>query len=91
MKIPSLNNQNELTWKCKLFGCKDELMPIIWQEPGEKHGIKGFSFATATRTLLTYTFHGCRWCMNFRKVFEDEEEICPKWLCDCEVCEKKSL
>ncbi len=91
MKFPSLKNENPRTWKCKIFGCNDEELPLIWQEPGEKHGIKGWSFATATRTLTTYIVRGCKWCRNYRTIFGDVDEIWPKWLCDCEICEKSRV
>jgi hypothetical protein len=86
VKWPSLDNENPKTWRCKLFGCRSEELPLVWQESGEKHGIKGFSFATATKTLISYTFKGCMWCGNFRKLFGDEDDCWPKWKCGCEIC-----
>lgn len=85
-KWPSINNSNPLTWKCKIFGCNDDSLPLIFNEQGERHGIKGFSFATATATIIKYTFHGCSWCKNYSKSPVEENEIWPKWLCDCAVC-----
>ena len=87
MILPSLDNENPLTWKCKLFGCRDEYLPLIFHDSGQRHGIKGYGFATATATLITYTFKGCIWCCNYRQIHEDEDEdIWPKWFCCCDIC-----
>ena len=85
--IPSLDGTNKLTWKCRLFGCRNESLPLIWHEQGEKHGIKLGSLATVTATLKEFTFKGCIWCGNYRKIFSHESEIFPKWLCSCEICD----
>ena len=45
---PSTNDENPKNWKCKLFGCRDEWLPLTYYEQKERHGITGgFSFATA--------------------------------------------
>lgn len=87
MKWPSLNNENLLTWKCKLFGCKDELIPTIFDEHREKHGITGSKLFTAATTWTQITFSGCIWCMNFRRIYEERGIVFPVWLCDCDICE----
>ena len=89
MRVPSVKNENPLTWKCKLFGCRKEELPFVWYEEGEKHGIKGFSFATATKAISSYVFTGCHWCSNYDKTFGETDEIWPKWLCDCDICKIK--
>jgi len=86
MRWPSINNENPLTWKCKVFGFKNEELPLTWYDSGEKHGIK-FGKYTATKTYTKATFKGCIWCMNYKKLSEQEVEDWPKWTCSCEVCE----
>jgi hypothetical protein len=86
MRLPSINNENPLTWKCKLFGCRNEKLPLIYHKPGEIHGIIGWGNATATATLKEYTYDGCIWCNNYREIFECEEPCWPKWFCDCDIC-----
>jgi len=56
-------------------------------DKGERHGIKGWGRYTATETLKWYSVKGCRWCNNWRKIFEEEEDTFAKWECSCEVCE----
>jgi hypothetical protein len=86
MKFPSLNNENSLTPKCKIFGCQDKEMPLTWYDSGEKHGVK-FGKYTATKTYTISSFRGCYWCHNFRKIMGPEIEDWPKWKCYCEICE----
>lgn len=89
MKYPSFNNENKFAWKCKIFGCKNELLPLTFYESGERHGLKG-DFA-ATTTCIKYIFRGCLWCLNFQKIFDEEVEDWPKWeYCGCPVCEPES-
>lgn len=90
MKFPSLNNSNKLTWKCKIFGCRNEQHPLLWQENGERHGVKGWGRITAIGTLITYIFMGCRWCQNYTKIKAEEDDCYygPWWECSCDVCDK---
>jgi hypothetical protein len=94
MKLPSTNNENKLTWKCKIFGCKDEMLPAVYYDSGERHGIKGkdrAKGATASKTTTAIVFSGCIWCLNYKKILGEEELIWPKWYCDCEICENSKL
>ena len=87
MKWPSLHNSNPKTWKCKLFGCKDEEMyGVTFLESGEKHGI-GMGKLTATTTVTTITYRGCSWCLNYIEVRGEERETWPKWQCSCPICD----
>lgn len=89
MKIPfpSFKNTNKLTWKCKIFGCRNKKLQDIIGDEGERHGLKSFGGKyTATKTNRIYSLIGCRWCQNWKKVFEREEDIFKIWLCDCEKC-----
>lgn len=85
MKKPSLNNENSLTWKCNFFGCKNELLPASWYDSDERHGIKNCYF-TATTIVLSFSFKGCNWCGNYRKILNYIDDTFPKWKCDCEIC-----
>ena len=67
--LPSINNKNPLTWKCKIFGCKDDTLPLSWYDSKEEHGIKGNGKFTAATLSVLYEFRGCMWCANFRKIF----------------------
>jgi hypothetical protein len=89
MKWPSFNNSNPLTWRCKLFGCKDELAPAIFYEYGEKHGIQGYSSATAATTCIEISFSGCSWCLNYRRIYSEDKYTFP--ICDCEICENRII
>lgn len=89
MKWPSLNNENELTWKCKLFGCRDELLPASYYEEKEQHGIKGFERLnlTVATTITEITFSGCIWCRNYRRIYGETKETWPMSECGLEACE----
>src|SRR5271167_4835365 len=88
MMFPSLNNENPLTWRCKVFGCKDEeLQGCIVHEAGEMHGIRNFGRYTAVQTFTEITFSGCMWCKNFRRVVGEEKQVFPVWECSCPVCD----
>lgn len=85
-QFPSLKNKNPLSWKCKLFGCQDKLVPLTFYDNGEKHGIKEQQF-TAMTTSIEYEFRGCYWCNNFRKIFIKETLTFPVWGCYCDICD----
>jgi hypothetical protein len=88
MKLPSIDNENLLTWKCKVFGCRNnELLGFSFHEGGERHGVIGLGKLTATTTLIESAFRGCHWCQNWTKSLLEEKDCWPKWQCDCEVCE----
>jgi len=87
--FPSIDNENPLTWKCKLFGCKDESPSYLsFQIEGEKHGIKGFKRLTVTRTLINISHNGCSWCRNYKKIIGKEinSPFFEMWECDCKIC-----
>jgi hypothetical protein len=86
-KIPSFDNNNKLTWKCKIFGCRDEWHPVIFHDNDERHGItEGFSWATAATLITEITFKGCHWCNNYQKIVEELMTTFPAWICDCNIC-----
>jgi len=91
MKLPSIKNENSLTWKCKLFGCRNEYLPLVYYDKGEKHGIFGFSYATAATTTIECSYIGCYWCHNYREIREQTTLGFPAWVCDCEICEKSRV
>ena len=85
--MPSITNSNPKTWKCKLFGCRDEWLPLISYEAGERHGITGgFSWATVATTSAFVGYKGCYWCNNYQKIMDEPTLNFPAWLCDCDVC-----
>ncbi len=85
-KYPSLS-KNPLTWKCKLFGCRNIRLPCTMFDRKEKHGILGKNYVACT-LILTIGFVGCFWCKNYNKIIEKEEENYPIWkYCDCDECE----
>jgi hypothetical protein len=87
MKWPSINNSNPRTWKCKIFGCRDEFLPLTYCEGGEQHGITvGFSYGTAVSITTYIPFKGCLWCKNFHKIYDEPIKHFPAWLCDCKIC-----
>lgn len=89
VRFPSITNSNPLTWKCKIFGCRDEFLPLTIFESGEHHGItEGFASATAVKTSISIGFKGCIWCFNYKKII-DEPILNPNagmWLCYCDIC-----
>lgn len=86
MKWPSCNDENPLTWKCKLFGCRDEYLPLTYYKEDEKHGVKAWCGATASRTLTAASYKGCIWCMNYQEILDPEELIGCGFYCDCAIC-----
>jgi hypothetical protein len=87
MKLPSIKNQNPKTWKCKIFGCRDEWLPLTFYEQEECHGITGgFSFATVATAIIGVGYKGCHWCQNYQKITDEPVITFPAWLCDCDIC-----
>jgi hypothetical protein len=87
-KLPINYNDNPLTWKCKLFGCRNEYLPLIYSEPGqEKHGFQKYqSYGLASRTIVMFVFIGCPWCENYIKISDPPDMVGEKWICDCNIC-----
>ncbi len=83
----ALNDALPKTWKCKIFGCKDELLPFTYMDKGERHGLE-LGQATATATFTNVKFSGCDWCGNYKAIRNKETDCYPKWFCDCELCQK---
>jgi hypothetical protein len=82
----TMDTSNKLTWKCRLFGCRDEVS-YFYYEKEEKHGITGgFSFATVATTITEISYEGCYWCSNYRKVIGETDTIFPAWFCNCDIC-----
>jgi hypothetical protein len=87
MNLPSTDGTNERTWKCKLFGCRDERLPMFYYERGEQHGItSGFGIATVATTTTDIGYRGCHWCGNYKKIVGNTDLCFPAWFCDCDVC-----
>ena len=80
MKLPSLNNENRLTLRCKLFGCRNEEAPVTYYDEGERHGVKDLGKYSATKTVSKITWRGCWWCGNFKKMIGESKDTWPKWL-----------
>ena len=81
--------QHRLTWKCKLFGCKNEYLDnFTYHDTGVKHGAKERAYgSTACATYTICVYKGCSWCSNYKEERGEEIESWPKWFCDCEICE----
>jgi hypothetical protein len=88
---PSTKNENKLTWKCKLFGCKDYMLPLTYCKDGEKHGVKAGMGATATTITLTASYKGCIWCRNYIEIINEGVVRLPGWICDCEICQNAKI
>lgn len=86
IRYPSTTNSNSLTWKCKIFGCRDEFLPLVAGENGEKHGVKNFGKLTASTTFIKVTYKGCHWYRNYKKIMDEPTLIFPMWICDCDQC-----
>jgi hypothetical protein len=91
IRFPSYTKSNPLTWKCKFFGCKNEVLPLTWYEDSEKHGIKNISYCTVITITKRFSFKGCLWCHNYDKILEEEIEGFPVWECYCEKCNKDEI
>jgi len=87
--IPSTTNSNSPTWRCKIFGCRDEFLPLTIFETGERHGITGgLGRATASKTSISIGYKGCYWCNNYKKIVDEPilNINAGMWLCDCDIC-----
>lgn len=89
VKFPSITNSNPLIWKCKIFGCRDEFLPVVIYDSGERHGItEGLGRATAAKTFFSIGYKGCHWCHNYKKIVGEPQLNINAgiWLCDCDIC-----
>lgn len=86
IRFPSIDNSNPLTWKCKIFGCRDEFLPLTIYDSGEQHGIKNQGKYTAATTSTKITYKGCIWCFNYKKIMDEPVLTFPIWACYCDRC-----